>query len=48
LTDRKATIRFLIRDNDKKFTTGFDAGFGSKGIDVISTPIRAPNAFMGR
>ena len=34
----------LIRDNDRKFTSTFDAVFESQGMHVISTPIRAPNA----
>ncbi len=50
LTDREPNIRFLIRDNDKKFTDAFDTVFRSEGIDVIPTPVRAPNAnaFMER
>ena len=44
LEDREPDIRFLIRDNDKKFTQAFDIVFRSEGIDVISTPYRAPNA----
>jgi hypothetical protein len=44
LTDREPNIRFLIRDNDKKFTEAFDTVFLSEGIDVIPTPVRAPNA----
>jgi transposase InsO family protein len=50
LTDREPNIRFLIRDNDKKFTEAFDTIFRSEGIDVIPTPVRAPNAnaFMER
>jgi putative transposase len=49
-TEREPNIRFLIRDNDKKFTTAFDTIFRSEGIDVIPTPVRAPNtnAFMER
>jgi transposase InsO family protein len=44
LEDREPGIRFLIRDNDKKFTDAFDTVFRSEGIDVIPTPYRAPNA----
>jgi hypothetical protein len=44
LEDRDPGIRFLIRDNDTKFTDAFDTVFRSEGIDVIPTPYRAPNA----
>ena len=44
LADCEPGIRFLIRDNDKKFTEAFDTVFRSEGIDVIPTPVRAPNA----
>jgi putative transposase len=50
LTEREPNVRFLIRDNDKKFAAAFDMVFRSEGIDVIPTPVRAPNAnaFMER
>jgi transposase InsO family protein len=50
LTECEPNIRFLLRDNDKKFTAAFDTVFRSEGIDVIPTPVRAPNAnaFMER
>ncbi len=50
LADRELPLRFLIRDNDQKFTEAFDTVFRSHGIDVIPTPVRAPNAnaFMER
>lgn len=44
LQDRTLPIRFLIRDNDKKYTEAFDTVFLSEGIKVIRTPYRAPNA----
>jgi putative transposase len=44
LEDRELSVKYLIRDNDKKFTQAFDTVFRSEGIDVIPTPCQAPNA----
>jgi len=44
LNDRGASIRFLLRDHDAKFTRSFDDVFGSEGGQVLRTPIRAPRA----
>jgi putative transposase len=37
-------VRFLIRDRDSKYTGTFDQVFGSGGIRVVKTPVRAPQA----
>jgi putative transposase len=44
LADEDTQVGFLSRDRDAKFSRSFDAVFGSEGIRVIRTPIRAPNA----
>ncbi len=44
LADRPERIRFLIRDRDSKFTTGFDEVFQAQGIEVALTPFRTPHA----
>jgi transposase len=44
LSDREKPLRFLIHDNDRKFSKAFDAVFESEGFHVIHTPFRAPNA----
>jgi hypothetical protein len=42
--DRAAEFRFLIRDRDSKFTSGFDTVFASEGIGILRTPVRAPQS----
>ena len=44
LDDREQRVRFLIHDRDAKFPRAFDALLESDGIEVIRTPIQAPNA----
>jgi putative transposase len=44
LQERPGSFRFLIRDRDSKFTRDFDAVFGSEGIHIVKTPVRAPKA----
>jgi putative transposase len=43
--DQEATaVRFLIRDRDSKFTRAFDNVWHGLSVEVILTPIQAPNA----
>jgi len=44
LNDRGVSIKLLLRDHDAKFTRSFDDVFGSEGVKVLRTPIRAPKA----
>jgi putative transposase len=44
LEDRQLSPRFLLRDNDAKFTGAFDEIFRTEGAEVIRTPIQAPKA----
>jgi putative transposase len=44
LDDETPRLRFLIRDNDGKYSDAFDTVFTSEGFHVLPTPFRAPNA----
>jgi transposase InsO family protein len=44
IDDRGERPRFLIHDRDRKFSCAFDTIFGSEGIEIIRTPVQAPNA----
>ena len=44
LEEDRADKRFLIHDNDRKFTANFDTVFQSEGLHVFHTPFQAPNA----
>jgi putative transposase len=44
LADRTRSIKFLIRDQDTKFTSSFDEVFRTEGIRVIKTLVRSPRA----
>lgn len=44
LSEQESALKYLIHDNDSKFSKSFDAVFESEGMRVIRTPFQAPNA----
>jgi putative transposase len=44
LDERSQRPRFLIHNRDTKFSRAFGSIFRSEGIEIIRTPIQAPNA----
>jgi putative transposase len=44
LNDEATAFKFLIRDRDAKFTRAFDDVWRSTGVEIIRTPVQAPNA----
>jgi putative transposase len=44
LDEESTAFRFLIRDRNAKFTTASDDVWRSAAVEVICTPVRAPNA----
>jgi putative transposase len=44
LDDQATACKFLIRDRDAKFSRAFDDVWRSTGVEIIRTPVQAPNA----
>jgi putative transposase len=44
IDDRSRRPRVLIHDRDTKFSGAFDGIFRSEGMEIVRTPIQAPNA----
>ena len=42
LQDAGATVRYLIRDRDARFTQAFDAVFVGEGCEIVRTGVRVP------
>jgi len=50
LQDAGATVKYLIRDRDSRYTAAFDAVFHTEGMAIVKTGVRVPrmNAIMER
>jgi transposase InsO family protein len=50
LQDAGATVKYLVRDRDSRYTAAFDAVVEDEGITIVKTGIRVPrmNAIMER
>jgi putative transposase len=50
LQDAGATVTYLVRDRDSRYTTTFDAVFKDEGVTIVKTGVRVPrmNAIMER
>jgi hypothetical protein len=44
LSQRPTPPRFLLHDRDSKFSRSFDAVFRSESLEIIRTPVHAPQA----
>ena len=44
LDDHAGAFKFLIRDQDAKFTSAYDAVLTAAGTRIIKSPVRAPRA----
>lgn len=44
LGEQERRVQLLIHDRDTKFSRAFDEIFRSEGIEVIRSPVQAPNA----
>jgi len=44
LEDAGQSFRFLLRDHDRKFSRVFDTVFAAAGVQIVTTPVRAPRA----
>ena len=42
--DQTPAFRYLVHDRDAKFSSAFDQVCAAQNIEVIRTPVRAPNA----
>ena len=44
IVDAGVEVKFLVRDRDTKYVSGFDEVSRSEGVKILRTPFRTPNA----